>query len=1215
MLLAIAPAAAPAANPTIGISGSTLTYTGDSHKNNVNVTLAAGSYTVTDTGTNVTALLDVDGAGGCVSTATTSVCPAAGVTAITATGDDNDDTITIDPSVTVLGDDRRRQRHRHALGRLGDDTIDGGSGKDDIDGGGGEDDVDGGTAVDTVAGGSGDDSVEGGDNNDDLDGGDGDDRLDGGDGADNVNGGNGDDLLDGGLDTDDDVLLGGSGIDLVDYSRRSAPVTINLSGGCGQAGEVDACGLNEGGIGGLGNDTLNGDIEPDMLFGGPGADVLHGNTGNDILVGGADGSPDTIDGGADNDTADYSDSPAQVTVDLRTAGGDGMAGENDDVLTENVTGSDFGDTLIGDGGVNILRGGDGDDTLDGNEGGDLLLGGDGRDTSSYATRAAGVSVNLDEVANDGEPGESDYTETENVLGGSGDDTLTGSGDDNQLDGGGGADTISGGDGSDLLDGDAGSDPQLSGGAGDDTLNGGAGNDSLIGGAGDDHLNGGDDDDALDGGGGSDSLSGGNGRDLADYASRLAPLTITATGTGDDGSAGEGDTVATDVEDLTGGEGPDTIVGNGGDGTLTGNGGNDTLDGGAGADTLDGGPGVDRAVYATRSNGVSVSLNGAADDGEPGEHDNATTSIEEAEGGAGSDTLTGDGGANVLIGSGGNDSLSGGGGIDTLSGGSGSDGINGDGGDDALNGGDGDDSFRGGAGADTFNGGPGTDTALYDDRSAAVTITLDGWADDGEPGEGDNARTDVENAIGGSGSDTLSGSTAANLLSGGAGNDQIASADSVSDHDVCGTGDDTVSADSSDAVDGDCEHRTVQTVTAPSIAIFGTAAKHEQEGRRPDRTRLRARLGRHLQGPGRDRRQEEPRQRCDRDRGRRVGGRQGQALEEGAQERARQVAHARQGQRHLARRQRRDQEREPHDRIERAGKAKEEGAQTMRPAINMRTIRVLIPMLAIAIGSLVLPSAAQATNFNMFNFHIDRETAPRVDYLGNVSADQPDLTTAGAHSYLNFGFALADDHLQATNLEDLEQFVLHTPPGEYGVAALAPTCPDFMFTINACPDSTRVGRVSNRAQLSGSPVTVGGSIYNLEPLGSEPGRLGTYVDSAYTATPVFIRVRDDGDFGLDSITPDIPREINHGASEITVRTVNVSIFGAVNGKPFWTNPTACIPAVTSIEAVSYDGSQTTAPPVSFTPTGCGSRCNAPAADAGARRGARHDQGRCGHADSR
>ena len=48
----------------------------------------------------------------------------------------------------------------------------------------------------------------------------------------------------------------------------------------------------------------------------------------------------------------------------------------------------------------------------------------------------------------------------------------------------------------------------------------------------------------------------------------------------------------------------------------------------------------------------------------------------------------------------------------------------------LNGGDGDDTLRGGAAADVFAGGRGEDVVTYDDRSAAVSASPNGLADDG-----------------------------------------------------------------------------------------------------------------------------------------------------------------------------------------------------------------------------------------------------------------------------------------------------------------------------------------------------------------------------------------------------------------------------------------------------------------------------------------------------
>ena len=81
-----------------------------------------------------------------------------------------------------------------------------------------------------------------------------------------------------------------------------------------------------------------------------------------------------------------------------------------------------------------------------------------------------------------------------------------------------------------------------------------------------------------------------------------------------------------------------------------------------------------------------------------------------------------------------------------------------------------------------NGGLGIDTATYIDHSTDVVANLDGSANDGTgcvvtPAlpqplscEGDTIKTDIENLHGGSGNDTLTGNTAANLLNGGLGDE-------------------------------------------------------------------------------------------------------------------------------------------------------------------------------------------------------------------------------------------------------------------------------------------------------------------------------------------------------------------------------------------------------------------------------------------------------------
>ena len=90
---------------------------------------------------------------------------------------------------------------------------------------------------------------------------------------------------------------------------------------------------------------------------------------------------------------------------------------------------------------------------------------------------------------------------------------------------------------------------------------------------------------------------------------------------------------------------------------------------------------------------------------------------------------------------------------------GDDTIDGGDGDDTLDGGPGDDLLLGGAGGDYLIGGTGTDTvsdAYLAETTTRVAADLDGIRDDGPAGEQDRIRADVENLIGSSSDDTLTG---------------------------------------------------------------------------------------------------------------------------------------------------------------------------------------------------------------------------------------------------------------------------------------------------------------------------------------------------------------------------------------------------------------------------------------------------------------------------
>ena len=125
-------------------------------------------------------------------------------------------------------------------------------------------------------------------------------------------------------------------------------------------------------------------------------------------------------------------------------------------------------------------------------------------------------------------------------------------------------------------------------------------------------------------------------------------------------------------------------------------------------------------------------------------------------------------------------LKGGDGGDTLTGGNYADTLTGGLGADIEAGGDNTDTFIEDAtvnGNDSFSGGNGSDDKLdYSARTASLNVSLDGIANDGQPGlELDNVQPDIEFYVLGSGDDTFTGpgpGFAQMRISMGAGTDTI-----------------------------------------------------------------------------------------------------------------------------------------------------------------------------------------------------------------------------------------------------------------------------------------------------------------------------------------------------------------------------------------------------------------------------------------------------------
>ena len=153
-------------------------------------------------------------------------------------------------------------------------------------------------------------AVDGGDGDDTLTGANDNDHLRGGAGADVLNGAGLDDRLEGGAGPD--VLNGGSGVDTVDYSARTAPLTVDLHRGAtsGEAGEGDQLQRVEAVVGGSGDDVLTGSGQRDSLYGEFGDDRLLGLANEDRLRGGP--GDDALDGGSNRDSLELFEIPGGV---------------------------------------------------------------------------------------------------------------------------------------------------------------------------------------------------------------------------------------------------------------------------------------------------------------------------------------------------------------------------------------------------------------------------------------------------------------------------------------------------------------------------------------------------------------------------------------------------------------------------------------------------------------------------------------------------------------------------------------------------------------------------------------------------------------------------------------------------------------------------------------------------------------------------------------
>lgn len=478
------------------------------------------------------------------------------------------------------------------------------------------------------------------------------------------------------------------------------------------------------------NDTIYGNTGVNNVLSGlGGSDIIDGRGGNNTLLGGAgydtliSGSGDDfIDGGTDTDAVSYQNATGGVIVRLDRPNGeeyDYATGYGNDTIVniEDIIGSDYVDTIFGNGGTNFIQGGGSNDSIFAGGGYDFIDGGAGSDwitynPADYPNRTTnpnfmeeiqGITVDLNsgdfvmlkETATgrliDLVKSVEQIRATEGVdriYGGSASEVFWTFGGNDRIESRGGNDTIYAGDGNDYV-------------------RPGAGNDTSYGGEGIDYL------ELYD-----DGLSANQTLRL-DESGTIQYHNGAAWVDGYNGNGGVN--LAYEFEGFGASNNKDIMYGNSGDNTLNAHNGNDTVYGLGGDDVI----------------------NGGNDD----------------------DLLYGDDIANTLSG---DDTLIGGNGNDTMYGGKG---------DDLFYGSI---RYDASPDSDTYHGGEGVDTLDYSrtNHNYNMTVTMTGGGDGTVSFAGladvnyQDTFTSIERFIASRGNDVINGDDSGMYLDGWSGKDTI-----------------------------------------------------------------------------------------------------------------------------------------------------------------------------------------------------------------------------------------------------------------------------------------------------------------------------------------------------------------------------------------------------------------------------------------------------------
>jgi hypothetical protein len=214
---------------------------------------------------------------------------------------------------------------------------------------------------------------------------------------------------------------------------------------------------------------------------------------------------------------------------------------------------------------------------------------------------------------------------------------------------------------------------------------------------------------------------------------------------------------------------------------------------------------------------------------------------------------------------------------------------------------------------------------------------------------------------------------------------------------------------------------------------------------------------------------------------------------------------------------------------------------------------------------------------------------------------PTNTNAGANSDVNIhvGFTSPGD--------DVKDLTIGLPPGLVGDPTAAPLCTPAQLQADGCPSGSQVGTVTTNVTAHlldplplSLPMTVDGSLYNLEPGAGQPARFGIVLRPVGSAPlPVLQKITQvsdvqlrKSDFGLNTVLTDIPNMAHALGQALSIPTdinsLDISLNGTVGGQGFMRNPTSCGTKTTKFTADSYaNPNQKVTGQATFTSTNCSS----------------------------